>query len=407
MFRRTVLVLGAAVLAAAASPAAQPRFEDIVRNLRNPEPRERMAAVKLLRQARHAEAIVPLAPLVNDPVDQIQLEAIAAELSFFLVQEVPERRRLGFLVEVRNRGGAATAFDLGPLAVWPRQAPAELVAALLRAVDDENPRVRFEAIYAVGLVARPPLAPEAEGSLIKALDHYDPAIRTGAARVIGRLQVRAAGEPLIKAINDSNAGVRFASMRALGMLREERAVTALTEQLTYYGRGEGAWSALDGLARIAHPSSVQVFLARLADRDQHLRRAAAEGLGRAGATSALEALETGAGNDPSSMVRAAMQYALQKLGRNYIGRLIEFLDEPRTTLQVQEYLVEFGPGIEKTLIPTLQEPDEAMRAAVADVLGEIGGDASLAALQGLQDRSRDVVAAAERAVQRIKMRRAL
>ena len=403
---RTIIV-AALIAAVAAGAAAQPaRYDDVVRNLRNPEPRIRLNAVRLLREAKYPEAIVPMAPLVNDPLDPIQLEAIAAELSFFLVQDVPEKRRLGFLVEVRNRGGAPTAFDLGPLAVWPRPAPPELVAALLEAVDDENPRVRLEAIYAAGVLARPPLAADAEQRLIKALDHYDPAIRAGAARVTGRLAVQAAGDALIKAVNDSSADVRYAAMRALGMLREPRAVTALTEQLKFYGRGEGAWSALDALARIAHPSSVAVFTERLADRDQYIRRAAAEGLGRSGAKAALEALETGAGNDPSNMVRAAMQYALQKLGRNYIGRLIEFLDDGKTTLQVQEYLIEFGPAIEKDLLPSLQEPDEAIRAAVADVLGEIGGDASLAALQSHADRDKDVVEAAQRAVERIKMRRA-
>ena len=113
-------VLGGWLLAVLIAPvaSAQPaRFDDVVRNLRNPDPKARLTAVRLLREAKYPEAIVPLAPLVTDPVDQIQLEAIAAELSFFLVQDVPERRKLGFVVEVRNRGAAAEAFELGPLAV--------------------------------------------------------------------------------------------------------------------------------------------------------------------------------------------------------------------------------------------------------------------------------------------------
>jgi HEAT repeat protein len=401
-------ILGVVLLAGSvcATASAQARFDDTIRNLRNPEPRARMDAIKLLRQARHPEAIVPMAPLVNDPLDPIQLEAIAAELSFFLVEDVPVRRRVGF-VEVRSRGAAVAAFEMGPLAVWPRPAPPELITALLKAVDDENARVRLEAIYAAGTIARPPLASEAEQALIKALDHYDPTIRAGAARVAGRLRIKAAGDALITAVNDSNADVRFAAMRSLGMIREERAVTTLTEQLKFYGRGEGAWSAMDGLARIAHASSASLFTARLADKDEFVRRAAAEGLGRAGDKSAVSALETGAGNDPSNMVRAAMQYALQKLGRNYVARLVEFLDENRTVAQAQEYLIEFGPAIERELLPSLQEPDPAIRAAVAEVLGEIGGDGSLKALQDLKDRSKEVVDAAARAVERIRMRRLL
>ena len=387
------------------SAAAQPaRFEDVVRNLRHPEPKVRLASVRLLREANYPEAMVPLAALVNDPLDQVQLEAIAAELSFFLVEDVPERRRLGFLVEVRNRGGAPTAFDLGPLAAWPRPAPPEVIAAMLKAIDDENPRVRLESIYAVGVIANGPLSTEHEQLLIKALDHYDPVVRTGAARVAGRLGLKAVTDTLIKSVNDSSADVRYASMRALGMLREPRAVALLTEQLKFYGKGEGAWSALDGLARIADKSSVPTFNTRLTDRDAFLRRAAAEGLGRTGDATAMTALETGAGNEPSDPARAAMTFAVHKLGRNMIPRLVEFLDDGKTTLQVQDYLLELGPAIEKDLLPSLQDPNEAIRAAVAEVLGQIGGEASLAALQALKDRDKDVVEAATRAVARIKMR---
>lgn len=403
---------GAALLVTvlAAPAAAQPaRFDDVVRNLRHPDPKVRLAAVKLLREAKYPEAIVPMAALISDPVDAIQLEAIGAELSFFLVDEVPARRRLGFLVEVRNRGGAVTAFEMGPLAVWPKVAPPQVIDALLKAVDDENARVRLEAIYAVGVLGgRAPLPPDAEPLLLKALDHYDPEVREGAARVAGRLRVNAAGEALIKAVNDSSPDVRYAAMRALGMIRDERAINALTEQLEYYGKGEGAWSALDALARIAHPSSAKLFAARLGDRDPHLRRAAAEGLGRLGDRSALSALEPAIGGETAPTARAAMAFALQLLGRESIPRLVEFLDDAKTTLQVQDYLLELGPGVEKALLPNLQDPDESIRAAVADVLGEIGGEASLAALQAMAPREgrgeKATMEAVTRAIERIRMR---
>ena len=44
-------------------------------------------------------------------------------------------------------------------------------------------------------IARPPLSAESEQLLIKALDHYDPAVRAGAARVAGRLQVKRRATP--------------------------------------------------------------------------------------------------------------------------------------------------------------------------------------------------------------------
>ncbi len=403
-FRRAFALMCALGLASAAW-AQEPRFEDVIRNLRNPDAKVRLNAVRLLREARYPEAIGPMAALVNDPVDQIQVEAIDAELAFYLVEDVPARKRIGFVIEVRNAGLAATAFAQGPLAVWSRPVPPELVTALLQAVDDATQKVRLEAIYTLGVVARPPLQADAVPALIKALDHYDPQVRAGAAEVIGRLQVTSAGDALMKAVNDSKEPVRFAAMRALGELRDGSAVEALTQQFTFYGKGEGAWSALDALARIGHASSVPLFKSRLGDKDPYLRRAAAEGLGRAGDTSEIAALEIGAGNDGSPMVRAAMAFTLQKLGRNYVTRLVDFMSSQKMVPQIEGYLLELGPPVARELPARLQEPDPAVRAHVADVLGAIGDRSMLPALQkAAEDRDRDAAEAAKRAIERINGR---
>lgn len=404
MTRTISLCLLACVFFCGTSAAQQARYDDVVRNLRNPDPKVRFSAVRLLRESKYPESVVPMAALIADPVDQIQLEAIAAELSLFLVNDVPDKKRVALLVEVRNAGHAAAAFDMGPLAVWPHPVPPELIRRLLQAVDDNNQKVRVEAIYALGTIARPPIAEDAALQLITALDHYDPAIRGGAARVIGRLALKSAGDALIKAMNDSSSEVRYAAMRALGAIHDDLAVAALTEQLNYYGKGAGAWPALDALAHIAHASSVPLFKTRLADKDPFLRRAAAEGLGRAGDTTEVSALEIGAGNDNEQMVRAAMAFALQKLGRNYIPRLVESMTSPKMAPQIAEYLVELGPSIGPTLVPHLQDPSPAIRGNVAQVLGAIGGPSALTALPPLtQDHDREVAQSAKRALERLKL----
>jgi HEAT repeat protein len=391
---------------AASAPAQQQRFDDVIRNLRHPDPKVRLAAVQLLHESKYPEAIGPIAALVTDPVDQIQLEAIAAELSFFLLEDVRTKKRVAGFVEVRNPGRAAAAFEMGPLAVAPHSAPPELVDGLLRAIDDENPKVRSEAIYTLGTIAKGPLSETESAQLIKALDHYDPAIRAAAARVVGRLNVRSAGDALMKAVNDSQPPVRYAAMRALGEIHDPRSVEPLTQQLNFYGKGEGAWAALDALAHLADPASVPLFKARLADRDPFLRRAAAEGLGRTGDRSELPALEIGAGNDTSEMVRAAMAFALQKVGRNYVPRLVESLDSPKTAPQVAHYFMELGTAAAPPLLSHLQDPSPEIRANVATVLGAIGEASSIDALQPLtQDKNRDVAQAATRAIERIKARK--
>ena len=329
---RIALVVAGLCLSVAASAQQQLRFDDVVRNLRNPDPKTRLSAIRLLRDAKYPEAIVPIAPLVLDPMDDVQLEAIDAELSFFLEQDVRSKKMIGGVIEQRKSAIALAAFELGPYAVWPRPVPAELVTALLQAVDDESPRVRLEAIYATGVIAKAPLAPEQVEKLTKALDHYEPAIRAAAARVIGRINVQGTGDALLKAVNDSQAEVRYASMRALGAIKDARAVTSLSEQLVFYKKGEGAWSALDALARIGSPASIPVFRERMIDKDPNLRRAAIEGLGRAGDKGSLDALEKVPVSDESPAVRLAALFALQTLGRNYAGRIVGRHGLPETVV---------------------------------------------------------------------------
>ncbi len=394
-----------AVAALAQQPA---RFEDVVRNLRNPDQKIRISAVRLLRETGYAEAIVPLAAAVNDQVNEVQLEAIDAELSFFLVEPLSTKKHVALVVEVRSEGRAPAAFELGPLAVWPKTVPAELVDALLQAVDDENKKVRLEAIYTLGVIGsggQLTLSEAAVARLLKALDHYDPVVRAGAARVVGRLQVKSAGDALLNAVNDSNAEVRYASIRALGEIRDERAIQALTEQLSYYGKGEGAWSALDALARIGHPSSLPTFEARLTDKDPHIRRAAVEGIARAGSAASVERFVNDVNQDESEMVRAAMTFALYKKGHaTYLGRLIDFADGNKLAPQLQGYFIELGAQVIPPVVVRLQEPDADVRRNLVTILGAVGDQSTVAALTPFkEDRDRDVATAATYAIERIKM----
>jgi len=391
-------------LCAGTASAQQLRFDDVVRNLRNPDPKMRLSAIKLLRDAKYPEAVPPIAPLVADPVDEVQLEAIAAELSFFLEQDVKSKRMVGFLIEKRESALGQSAFDLGPYAVWPRTVPPELVSSLLQAVDDDNGKVRLDAIYAIGVIARGPMAAEHVERLKKALDHYDPAVRTGAARVIGRLRVPGTSEALLKAVNDSQPDVRYAAMRALGLLKDDGAVAALTEQLAFYKKGEGAWSALDALARIASKASIPVFRERMADKDAYIRRAAIEGLGRAGDTESIEKLETLANTDESATVRLATVFALQRFGRLDAGRIIDMMSA-KVMAQGQEYLVEIGTPVTPTVLPRLQDPDADVREAMAEVLGVVGDASAIPALEPLlKDRDASVIAAAKRSIARLRSR---
>jgi HEAT repeat protein len=228
-------------------------------------------------------------------------------------------------------------------------------------------------------------------------------IRAATARVLGRLRVADAGEVLIASLNDSSALVRRYAAEALGRIREERAVQALIDLTAYYGENELAAETLLALARIAHPSALELFRQRLSSSSAPSRRAAAEGLGRLGDRESLPALQSMAASDRSAGVRLAASFAVGRLADPQAHVIAGALASPETRQQAYEYLVEIGApaiaGIRSALSVA------TAHRAVADllhVLGFIGTDDALALLRSYgQDPNEDVRRAASNAIARI------
>src|SRR5262249_11159341 len=152
--------------------------------------------------------------------DDVQLEAIAAELNIFLADKVVTHRRIGYVVEMRKSIAAEAAFSAGPSAVGARNVPGEVLTSLLAAVRDDNPRVALEALYAFGTLApqaagaaRRDLSSAAAPQMAGLLGAPDPSLRFAAARVIGRVFEKRAqdgpidqslGDAVIRALNDKD-----------------------------------------------------------------------------------------------------------------------------------------------------------------------------------------------------------
>ena len=128
-----------------------------------------------------------------------------------------------------------------------------------------------------------------------------------------------------------------------------------------------------------------VFKSRLADKDPYLRRAAVEGLARAGDADSVQPFVTEVNQDESEMVRAAMAFALYKKGHvTYLGRLIDFIDSDRLAPQIQGYFMELGPTVIPLAVVRLQEPDADVRRNLVTILGAIGDQSTVTAPDAVQ-----------------------
>jgi HEAT repeat protein len=421
------ILFGAVFPAFPASPAlesSQVPFEQATRDLASQDPGVRLRAVQLLRATPYLEAAVPLAKAITDPEDDIQLEAIAAELNVFLAEKIVPRKRVGLVIEVRNAISAEAVFSQGPTALGPLPVPPEVLTALRAGARDNNPRVALEALYAFGALAGEPggvrrreLLRASGPDLAAMLGAPDPAFRFTALRVLGRVFERrfqddpvetAVGDAVITSLNEIDRVIRGAAIQTLGAMRYPRAVQALTELFQYYGKSDLAAASFDALARIAHPASAPLFTSALTGKNSTLKGTAIEGFARLGDANNLAAIQAGVDGERSQGVLVAATFAGVMLSRASIDLLTDALKRPKLRDQVWQYLVEAAPGHAAAFSRQAQDPDARLRADVADILGLAGDPSALPIVEPMvKDREPQVALAAARAVARLKAARAV
>jgi HEAT repeat protein len=414
---RALSALGLAL--AAATLAAQVPFEQAVADLSSPSDGKRLRAVQLLKEAAYPEAALPLAKAILDPQDNVQLEAIGAEVNIFLAEKVVLRKRVGFLIEVRNPISAEAAFSNGPLALGPRAVPLEVLTALRAAIRDNNPRVDLEAIYAFGALAVEPggaarreLLRVAGPDLAALIGVPDVHLRYAAIRVIGRLfEWRlndapiepSVGDAVISALNDRDRAFREAAMQALGSMRYTRGIQALTDLFHYFGKGELAEGSLNAIARIGHASSAGLLTSQLVSKSPSMRMSAIEGLARIGDGSNAAAVEAALKSEHNDSLLLAGSFAATALANGSVSPIVEALEKPRLREQARAYLTELASWRSAEFKRYLADPDWRMRADLVDALGLGHNPAALPLVEPLlKDSDPQVAHAAERTVARLR-----
>ena len=172
-------------------------------------------------------------------------------------------------------------------------------------------------------------------------------------------------------------------MEALGAMRYDRGVQALTDLFTYHGKGDVAEAALDALARIAHPASVPLFNAQLgasraAARHRHRRAGARRRRLAAAGRSSGARQGARAERDPRRRHSRSSLLATNRrpASPTRCGR-------PRLRDQAKRYLVEIAPGRTAPSHASSLDPDPQMRADVIDMLGLAGDRAALPIVEPL------------------------
>ncbi len=202
-----------------------------------------------------------------------------------------------------------------------RQPYQELIASILKHVNDESPAVRAAAAEALAAWKEASAAPV----LLSRLDAEKvPEARAALAAALGGLRVAEAVPKLVAMLDSPNEVEVLRAAGALGAIGEKGAPSAAPVEGALKALGRLARSAQQppvreaaclALARIAHPSVEGVLVAALEDPAASVRFSAAQGLGNlAKVSDRTVAALLARLQDENKGVRQAVAAALAKLG---------------------------------------------------------------------------------------------
>jgi HEAT repeat protein len=399
-------------------------FEDELANLKSPTPRTRQRAARALGQSRRSEAVAPLSALVRDPEPDVRLEVVLALRELRDLSAVPalvtslqdgdpkiRENAIGALVELyseRERRGAVSRFlqtfsdEFSRPSVPPyTTVDPSVFQGLAGTLRDEESSLRAESAQAIGILGGGPVTAD----LVAALQDPEAEVRGAAATALVKVGDVEDGKALIPLLADESSQVRNRAIEAIGLMGVTDAGPALRELFEQHRRRALGTRALAALTLTRDPGQADLYRELLESTDPTRRRLAVEGLARVSDPAVLPRFKKDFQREGNTDVRLAYNFAIALLGdRAFLDSIVLALSATGSRGErVRAYLIELGPEIAGDLYPYLGDQDAGVRAALADVLGELGDPASIERLTPLlNDPNSDVADAANRAIQRLR-----
>src|SRR5665213_785764 len=401
--------------------------------------KQRLHAVRDL--AKQGEDAIPkIVPFVTDPDVGVRAEAVKA-----LIQ-VGGPKTLDGLVRAAGDNDAEVQIRAtdGLVNVYlPGYVKTGLSGTLSRAgntvkgkftdtddqVIDPFVMVRPEVIAALGKLAR-------------GASNYD--ARANAARALGILRGRAAIPDLIEALHSKDGKLMYESLIALqkiadpsaatrvtfllrdleekvrvealetvGLLRDKAAAPEVRDAFNHARSVKEKRAALEALAIFAEPADRTLFLNNLVDKDDGVRAAAAEGLGRIRNPADRTMVEQSFNGEHAINARLSAAFALVELGQLATDRfgplryLVNTLNQRTWQGVASGLLIELArdPAVRPPLYTIMTESTKDEKRQMAIVLAASGGADSVPVLEGLsRDPDPDVASEGIRSLRILRAR---
>lgn len=203
----------------------------------------------------------------------------------------------------KTPGGMSAARDL--MSIGPKAAP-----IIAEALDDEDPRMREMAIYVLANMFYKDAVPKI-AEILDSDDDHD--VRITAAKALGVIRDERAVEALLKHIYIKDTHARFFVLNSLGQQENSKAIPALAVVAVEDADAIMRRASIYGLGLIKDPAALEHLVKVLEDGDDDIRTQAVRAMGEIGGKETLpyllKALE-----DTSASVRREAVYSLNTVG---------------------------------------------------------------------------------------------
>ena len=374
----------------------------------------RVEVVRALADIGGPRSLDPLEKALADPDPEIQIRATDGLVNFYL----PGYLKTGLSARIKRAGSAIQgrfgdneSTDLVPAFVQPR----EDVIAALGTVAQKGTAIaaRANACRALGILRGRAALPV----LISVLRSKDDLLMYESLTAIQKINDPSAAAGIAFLLRDLNERIQVKAIETSGTLGNKEALRDLTVLMDRDRSVKVKRAALSAIGMLADASSRSLLTRFLADKDDGLRAAAAEGVGRLRQEADLALLEKAFAEERKTNPRLSLAFALVLHGKVELAEfsplryLISHLNSKAYRGVAQPFLIEAARdvhvlyalhrGLSQATPPTTRDE----RTGLAQVMAISGDASSLPILQAMSKESDPEVAAeALRALRTLKAR---
>jgi len=390
-----------------AAKAGPPAIPQLAGYLKNQDRDVRLEAAKQIAEIGTARSLDPLIEATRDADSEIQIRATDGLVNFF----VPGYMKTGIAGSLRRVGtdikGHFTDTNDQVIPPYITVQP-EIISALAALVrGGVSMDTRANAARAVGVLRGRAALPE----LIEAAHTKNSQLIYESVVAIEKIRDESAGPRIAFLVRDPDSKVQSAVIEAEGVLRNKEALPDLIDVLNHGRDARVRRAALEAIAMLPDPSNRAIYAQYLADKDEKMRAAAAEGFARLGNPADLPLVKKAWDEETKTSPRLSLAFAQVAMGRTELSEfsplqfLINNLDSASYNGIARPFLVELArkEAVRQLLYGPLANGTKEEKIGLAYVLGMSGGPSTIPELQKLANNpDPDVAQAALTAVRNLQ-----